>query len=655
MEEQKKTTNPGAVDALGSILRAEFDDVANRRQLYEERWLPDLRQYKGVYDPEILANIGKNKSKVNLRITKVKCDTSKARLMDLLFPANGEKNFSISPTCVPTIHPDLIKGKAAELIEQGIAPEDIDEDAILRDIAKDCSDAMMKEIADQLTEAPGRPSYRAVCGDVCAQAFRYGTGVLKGPLVEKRVRGRYEIDPKSGEWSMNSHEEAGLRPYYEFVPIWNIYPDMSVSDPRKVNFIWQDHLMSSKELLDLGNMPNFSMEVVREYLKSHKTGDAEPKQYENDLRLMGELETSSPDLTGKFRVYERWGYIQGYQLVGAGIDIPEDQQHESFPTNVWMIGNRVIKAVIAPIEGIEIPYHFYFYDKDESSFFGNGIPTVMRDCAVGVNASVRMAVDNAAISSGPQIGVNVRALADGADFTDIHGWKVWPFKNDRDVRSAFAAHDMPSHTNELLGLSKMFSEFADELTTPRYMQGDNSAVRGAGDTASGLSMLMGAASVPVKDQVKSFDEDITKPFIKGMYHWNMKFNPKKEIKGDFDILARGSSALIAKEIQGQRMSQAVAITDNPRFQGRVKDEDLLEEIFKAIDLDPELLRDEKEFGDWQQKQMTMQASAEAEAQVQAIMSEMEKQGMDPQAVLTQMLGESVQQQQAAPDQEAVTA
>lgn len=640
-----------AVDALGSFLINEFDEVASRRRLYEERWLQDHRQYKGVYEPDILSAMDPNKSKVNFRVTKVKVDTTKARLMDLLFPANGEKNWGISSTPEPEVHPRRIQEKAQELVEQGVDPKDIDEDAILRDLSKESSEAMSKEMADQLVESPGRPSYRGECGSIVNQALKYGTGCLKGPLVERRVRNKYTVNEQTGQWELEPHQ-GEKHPFYEFVSIWSLYPDMSVADPRRARFVWQDHLMAPNELLNLANMPGFSVNTIRQYLIDNPNGDAEARQYETDLRTLSGLETSAPDLDGKYRVYERWGYVKGHQLIMAGVEIPAEQAGDEFPACVWIIGNRVIKCVLSPIEGVEIPYHFYFFDKDESSFFGNGLPTVMRDCQAGINASVRMALDNAAIASGPQIGVNMRALHESCDPTDVHGWKVWLFKNNVDVRTAFNVFDLPSHTNELMALTKMFSDFSDELTTPRFMQGDNNGVKGAGKTASGLSMLMGAANINLKDLVKDFDDCITKPFITALYHWNMKFNKREDIKGDFDIIARGSSALIAKEIQAQRMTQAVALTDNPRFQGRVKDDDLLSEIFKSMDLDTEILRTDAEYEDWQQKQMVMAASAEATANVQALVAEMEKRGMDPQAALAQALAGAVQaQQQTAAPQE----
>jgi hypothetical protein len=76
-------------------------------------------------------------------------------------------------------------------------------------------------------------------------------------------------------------------------------------------------------------------------------------------------------------------------------------------------------------------------------------------------------------------------------------------------------------------------------------------------------MLMGAANITVKDQVKFFDEGITKPFIRALYYWNMNFNPKEDIKGDFEVRAEGSTTLIAKEVLMEKMNNWLAITNNP--------------------------------------------------------------------------------------------
>jgi hypothetical protein len=94
------------------------------------------------------------------------------------------------------------------------------------------------------------------------------------------------------------------------------------------------------------------------------------------------------------------------------------------------------------------------------------------------------------------------------------------------------------------------------------MTGEN-ATQGAAGTSSGLSMLMGAVNIVIKDLITAWDEGITQPFITGMYRWNMQFNRDPEIKGDFDVKARGTASLVAKEVRARQLNEFGALTANP--------------------------------------------------------------------------------------------
>ena len=95
-----------------------------------------------------------------------------------------------------------------------------------------------------------------------------------------------------------------------------------------------------------------------------------------------------------------------------------------------------------------------------------------------------------------------------------------------------------------------FLRMGDEVTTiPRYMWGESGDMKGAGKTATGLSMLMGSVNITLKDQIKNFDDGVTKPYIRAHYFWNMEFNSKENIKGDFGVVAKGTGSLIAKEVK----------------------------------------------------------------------------------------------------------
>jgi hypothetical protein len=144
-------------------------------------------------------------------------------------------------------------------------------------------------------------------------------------------------------------------------------------------------------------------------------------------------------------------------------------------------------------------------------------------------------------------------------------------------------------------------------------QDGNQMMGAAGRTATGLSMLMGSANITLKDQLKNFDDGITKPFIKALYFWNMEFNPKEDIKGDFSVVARGSASLVAKEVRLESLNQFLAIVANDPEAHIVLDRrTLYDEYLKILDLDDVgLLRSEDEIANIRQQQ-SIQADKDRE-------------------------------------------
>jgi hypothetical protein len=345
-------------------------------------------------------------------------------------------------------------------------------------------------------------------------------------------------------------------------------------------------------------------------------------------------------LAGRFRLLERWGYLSGRQLLDAGLqDLDET---EVYAANVWLLGNVVVKAVLAPIEGIDIPYSFFFYSSDETAFFPEGVASILRHPEKGFNAAVRMIMDNAAICSGPQIAINRSALMEGVDATELRPFKIWPFRTVLDLSQAMKVFNIDSAIPSLMSVAKLMADWSDEATTPRFMAGE-SPTKGAAETVGGLSMLMGAASISLKGLVSRFDNDVTRPFITWLYYWNMRFNPRNEIKGDFVIKAIGTSALMAGEIQAQNAMKAIQLSADPRFKYDFKSRELLEQVMTHLDLGAAALRTEEEAEQERRQDMQEQALIQAEATVQALLAQAEKRGIPVPQALQGMLGESVKQ------------
>lgn len=628
--------------SLAATLRAKFDEAKDARSLYEQEWLKDLRQYLGVYDPGVERKLDKNRSHAFIRLTRTKVKAMDARLKDMMFPAGGDKNWSISPTPVSTEVEQMVTAVSSKVLDSVVAAQQQQEaaaaasqapagqqgdqpgaqaqapdaqtqpggtaqppqkptlfqrfldkimgknqaneiedkltEAAMEDARSRCR-RMEKTIDDQLTES----RYAKLAAKVMHSGNLYGTGILKGPLVEVRKRGSWQVD-KDGMWTYADADEA--RPYFEFCSIWDMFPDLKATNKDGCEFIFQRHVMLRSDLRKLAKRKDFDGKKINQFVRDNPEGDTVPLAYETELLQINQ-KTEDTNRKRRFEVLEYWGYVDGMDLKNNGLAIPDDKLDLEFEANVWLLGNQIIKAVFNPFDASFRPYHFHYFDEDETGVFGVGIPRIMRDTQTVFNALIRAAIDNSAISAGPMFEVIKELLAEGEDSETIAPFRVWLRKvgnANGAVAQAIRAIQIPNNAPALMNLASLFKQLGDEATAiPAYTHGEQD--RGVARTVGGLSMLMGAANITMKDTVRNYDTGITIPAINAVYHWNMQFNPDDSIKGDYNVEARGTSSLVAKEIRAQQLENMAAGTANQLDAPYVKRGELVKERYRALDLD----------------------------------------------------------------------
>lgn len=603
-------------DALGQVVRECFTDASSARVQYEEEWLKDIRQYNGVYEADDLKNM--KRSKAFIRLTRTKVKTMDARMMDMLFPGGTDQNWGVESTSVPEVSDfqkkQVVQNLIAAMQSEGIDPSTMppigDEEisAMVAELAKKAASKMQTEIADQLMEL----KYQEVVRDVLHSGHLLGTGVLKGPLVDKKTIRHWNNDPQSGAFIMD--EKQVRRPYAEYVSLFDYYPDLSVMNHDQCEFEIQRHVMAKADVRKLKNRPSFNGAKITEYLRANPQGDADYRWHETALlSINGKLDTLQTRRR-KYEVLEYWGYADGQMLRDCGCELSEDQLEQEFEAQVWVIGNTTIKAVLNPTEQKQRPFHLYYFEKDDTSLLGTGVPAIVRDTQRVFNAAIRAALDNAAITAGPQIEVNKSLLDDDEDVENIYPFKIW-VRGGAGIDGQSAAIrvlNIESHVDELLKLADMFKMMLDETSTiPSYMHGEQDG--GVGQTVGGLSMLMGAANITQKDTLRNYDNGITKPFITAMYHWNMQFGDNDDIKGDFDVKVTGSTTLVAKEIFSNQLGQFAQTTANPIDAPWIKRGELNRQREKALDLKG-IVKTDEEFEEDMKKAMAAQAGADPRAQ-----------------------------------------
>ncbi len=623
-------------DLLALFVHSCFESSEKARRFIEEGWVRSLKQYKGVYEDGTLARISPNRSQAFVRVSRTKVKTVDSRLIDLLFPANGEKNWDITPTPLPELSPkrktaiiDLYKEESGE----DITPEVFD--IRVQQEAEKQSKKMETLIADQLAEL----RYRETIREVLHSGNLYGTGILKGPLASVVENTQYykQVQPDGTEkWLLKEFDK--VIPYIEHVQVWDVYPDMESTSFQDSRYVIQRRKMNKHDLLSLSARPDFSGDTIKNYVENHPTGDYEKKSFEQTLYTIGDVISTTQDTENnarKYEVLEYWGYVDSHDLEQFGVEVPEKYKGLiDIPANIWVLGNKVIKAAVSPIEGIKWPYFAYYYDKDETSIFGEGIPSIMSDIQELINSAFRAMLDNAAISAGPQIEVNLDLLSEDEDPREVHPFKVW-LRTGTGVEASnpcIRAITMQSYTQEFERMIAMFKDFSDEVTTiPRNMWGEASA-SGVGRTATGISMLMGSANTALKDQVKNFDDGITKPFITAMYRWNMQFSPNDDVKGDYGVMATGSASLIAKELYTQSLINFANIVNNPQDSNIVRRPNIIRAIAEAFELKPDkFVLSEKEIQ--AQKQQQLQQQEEERDFMNMVVEAAREQGISPETLM----------------------
>jgi hypothetical protein len=603
-----------------------MESEANRRvglrTHLEKRWIEDLQQYHGRYDDKTEKALNKgDRSKLFINLTRTKTNAMSARLMDLLFPTD-DKNWGISPTPVPELTEAASQAaKAARQMRQhalqaqeaaaseGADPATIAQAQQTEAQAKEAeqkaaeldakvaegrrrADLMSAEIDDQLKES----QYHAAMRDVIEDACKLGTGVCKGPVTGDKVRqgwkkrlagaGEAEGQGETSEYELKI--STGTTPAMRKVDIWSFFPDLDASKIEEGEGVYERHLLNQKRLRGLAKLPGFDKDAIRRLLASKPRGSA--PSYLADLR---NLSRDNNQITGD--LYHVWEYtgplsaedMQDLALAmgdkGTSAELEEVDPLTELNAVVWFCQDEILKFAVYPYDSGECMYSVFNLEKDEASIFGYGIPAIMRDPQKSLNASWRAMMDNAGLSTGPQIAIAQQYLEPADGKWEIAPRKVWLIKEaiPKDTK-AFDAFNIPSNQAEYANIIAISKQFVDDMTAmPSIAQGDQGV--NPVKTFGGQALQMNSASVVFRRIVKNFDDDVTTPNIRRFFDWNMQFSPKAEIKGDFEVEARGSSVLLVRELQSQSlMFIAMNLGAHPVFGPMLKNRAVLRKLFETM-------------------------------------------------------------------------
>ena len=514
-EEQLDGQQDHELDSLGGRLGKIFQEYKDARKETENEWLKDLRQYNGIYEPSVLAALNDvgPRSKVFVGLTRTKVMAAYSRIVDLLFQ-QGDLFFSVIPTPIAQLDPmkamELRAQATQEIVMASQMDPSMNQDLIMarmqelepeflkveQEISERAAEEMTTVISDQLIECDADQKLKESMLEACI----FGSGAVKAGTVRIDRKQSYQkvMDEMGNQTFVMTLVEQAM-PELESVSIFDLYPDPYCTTLEDCDGLFRRHVLTRTQFRELADLPGFDGDMVRYLLKNYRKGNYVEADHERDRRrIAGIHDHADPN---RFEVFEYWGNIDGYELKDHGIEMPEGADLSAdFSACVWMCDSKILKITLNPIAGYKIPYHIFPYERSPHQFWGIGVPRMMRDSQSTMNAAVRIWLDNLALSSGPMVEVNTDLLAAGEDPTDIHPWRVFLREGGDGSMPAVRWYQPIANANGLNQIVELFRRFADETTSlPSYTHGEQG--KSLNKTATGISMLMGAANVALKSTI----------------------------------------------------------------------------------------------------------------------------------------------------------
>ena len=586
----------------------------------ESRWINAYHNYRGLY-PKHVKFRESEKSRVFVKVTKTKVLAAFGQLVDVVFGSN-KLPIGISESKIPegvSEYAHLDTAAPLPGIETSTAPqpemsdpydvgyagdaktlnagatyikgETEDMDVFLKDNlkpgpaqipnvyqtkpAQEAARRMEKLIHDQIEESHGSSELR----NALFEQALFGTGIIKGPFNFNKTLNKWS---QSEDGTREYNPKEVRVPRIEFVSIWDFFPDPNATNMEECEYVFHRHKMNKSQVRGLTRMPYFDKDAIRTALQMGP--NYEPKDYEQELK---DDQRGEDYGSGQFEVLEYWGVMDAEYAREVGMEVAEDVDDlDEVQINAWICNGLVLRAVVNPFTPHRLPYHAFPYERNPYSFFGIGVAENMDDSQKIMNGHARMAIDNLALSGSLVFDVDESALVGGQSM-EIYPGKV--FRRQAGVPGqAINGLKFPNTSNENMMMFDRFRQLADEQTgIPSYSHGQT-GVQSMTRTASGMSMLLGAASLNIKTVIKNLDDFLLRPLGEAYFQWNMQFlDEKLNIQGDLEVKATGTNSLMQKEVRSQRLTMFLQTAQNPAVAPFIKIDKLISELAYSLELDPD--------------------------------------------------------------------
>lgn len=528
------------------------------------------------------------RSTVFMRLTTRYVDMGAAKVKERAIPL-ADRPFDIQPTP----EPDLVATLEQEQTMAQPAPNPgTAQPAALSPAAQaakqllDTARSKAEKASDRIWDWWAEAKYARHIRRVIDDGARIGVGVLKGPFPDEREQRAVS----TGANGVMLEVECKTQPGMTSVDPWRFYPDPNCGeDIHEGDYVLEEDFFTTgkleglKDLKEPGGEPVFLGPAIDKVI-AEGPGKCNVERREVDSR----------DTKSLFQVWHFTGQLSRQDMIDLGAlgaeELPAEVVH--CHAIVTLVNDTVIRAQFNPVTKTgHFPYRVFNWSRRAGFWAGVGVGEQVAVPQKMVNAATRAWMNNAGVSAGVQLVKDPRLLPMDGSYTIGGGVKMWEAAAEAagvDVRTLLAAIEIPNRGDELKAIVDYAYKTAEELSNiPLITQGQDG--NNTPQTFGQAELQNSNGNTLLRSIADTLDGDVIEPMV-GDFYEVLLLDPDvpDDEKGDFQIVARGCSAMVEKAIQEQTLLQVGQMTLNPAYE--LSPANWAKTFLRAKRIDPDQIR-----------------------------------------------------------------
>lgn len=601
-------------ELAGYVRNTIYSKAKENRRTLEEKWERNINAYKRISDSVWKKGETKDwRSDTFVSLTKQKVLAGYSLVVDMLLQG-GKIPFMLKPS---PLQYENFEDLPEEV--QGAVNESIDE--------------MQDTIEQQLQDCNAD---RALTFCIMSGAI-YGMAYAKKKIHEVVRKGYKQsgddsIPDEHRRWG--EYQESKEAPGVEYRSVWKIYWDMESDNIKESAWVIDRETLSAYQLRQKIGKPFFIGKAIEKAIKENKINSSSIAD-DDDRLPPGQRDIKNRKKT--IEVLEFWGrvprkYAEKFEedMKGnsKGLSKADLEGHEDDGDEVeimcWIAGDEVVRYTRTEPE--DRPFYYIPWEILIDDVGAMGVADNVEASQKIYNGAIRALEDNKKLTSNVLLAIKARYLE--KDLKELITGGTIPIAEEcDDVRKAIQQLTFDDIGNSCIALIEFTEKHAEEESMiPKISSGLSTE---SPETAYEISQRQQQAGKYIAGVIRNYDEGFTEPVVDDFYKYNMDDPELEKGKGSYMVQALGFTSFQDRVVRVQKIMQFLQLAASyEQMAAHPKWREILEEIAKALDLDPDqVLKSQEDIA--QEEEQAAAANQEAQAKEEQLLAmEMEEKKAD---------------------------